>query len=147
MLEKRASAASIVLNHNMLWIVGGHNGDAPLQSSEFIQLGQPTVKGPDMPFTMVQSSMVQYDEKSIYIIGGHQNSSVSKKTWIVDPTNDFKIEEGPSLNFERRIHGCAKMTINGTTVLVVAGGHGRDGPLDSVEILNPSNDNKWTLGQ
>ncbi len=92
--------------------------------------------------------MIQYDEKSIYIIGGNQNGQFnSKKTWIVDPTNGFKITEGPSLNKARDSHGCAKMTINGRTILVVAGGL-REGSeyLDSVEILDPSGNNVWTQG-
>ena len=88
--------------------------------------------------------MIQYDEKSIYIIGGRQNGSYfSNKTWIVDPTNEFKITEGPTLNKGREDHCCAKMTLNGRTVLVVAGGYG---PLDSVEILDPSENNVWTQG-
>ena len=103
--------------------------------------------------------MIQYDEKSIYIIGGDQNGSyndnyddddhdsTSNKTWIVDPTNGFKIKEGPSLNKGRQFHGCAKMTLNGRTVLVVAGGVGNDGAIfDSVEILDPSENNIWTQG-
>ena len=87
--------------------------------------------------------MIQYDEKSIYIIGGDQNGSISNKTWIVDPTNEFQITEGPSLNKGRAYHGCAKMTLNGRTILVVAGGFGA---LDSVEILDPSGNNVWTQG-
>ena len=87
--------------------------------------------------------MIQYDEKSIYIIGGFQNGSISNKTWIVDPTNEFQITEGPSLNKGRYSHGCAKMTLNGRTILVVAGGFGA---LDSVEILDPSENNVWTQG-
>ena len=87
--------------------------------------------------------MIQYDEKSIYIIGGDQNGSISNKTWIVDPTNEFQITEGPSLNKGRAYHGCAKMTLNGRTILVVAGGFGA---LDSVEILDPSSNNVWTQG-
>ena len=88
--------------------------------------------------------MIQYDEKSIYIIGGIQNGHFSsKKTWIVDPTNGFKITEGPSLNKARDSHGCAKMTLNGRTVLVVAGGYGA---WDSVEILDPLGNNVWTPG-
>ena len=67
----------------------------------------------------------------------------SKKTWIVDPTNDFRITEGPSLNKGRQFHGCAKMTINGRTILVVAGGYGA---MDSVEILDPQGNNVWTQG-
>ena len=90
--------------------------------------------------------MIQYDEKSIYIIGGVQNDLRSKETWIVDPTNGFQIKEGPSLNNRRYYHGCAKMTLNGRTILVVAGGFGNNGRLDSVEILDPSENNVWTQG-
>ena len=64
----------------------------------------------------------------------------------MDPNNEFKIEEGPSLNNEREFHGCAKMTLNGRTILVVAGGFGNGGRLDSVEILDPSENNVWTQG-
>ena len=85
--------------------------------------------------------MIQYDEKSIYIIGGVQNHLRTTKTWIV--TNRFqKIKEGPSLNKARSNHGCAKMTFNGRTILVVAGGCGA---WDSVDILDPIR-NVWTSG-
>ena len=146
MIEKRSGAASVALDQSTLWIVGGCNGD-DLSTTEFIKLGQPSVKGPDMPFRIYGHSMIQYDEKSIYIIGGKQNNSIlSYKTWIVDPTNVFQITEGPSLNKGRADHGCAKMTINGRTILVVAGGFGNGGHFDSVEILDPQGNNVWTLG-
>ena len=144
MIEKRSCAASVALDQRTLWIVGGSNGNNSLNSTEFIKLGQPSVKGQDLPFTICGHSMIQYDEKSIYIIGGSQNSQFSsKKTWIVDPTNEFKIKEGPSLNKGRCNHGCAKMTLNGRTILVVAGGFGA---MDSVEILDPLGNNVWTQG-
>ena len=38
------------------------------------------------------------------------------------------------------------MTLNGKTILVVAGGLGNDGYLDSVEILDPLGNNVWTPG-
>ena len=116
------------------------------------KFGQPSVKGPDLPFTISGHSMIQYDEKSIYIIGGDQNGSgFSNKTWIVDPTNEFQIKEGPSLNNGRFAHGCAKMTVNWRTILVVAGGFGAlesggYGAVDSVEILDPLGNNVWTQG-
>ena len=51
MIEKRAGAASVVLNPYGLWIVGGFNEyDNDLSSTEFIKLGQPSVKGRDLPF-------------------------------------------------------------------------------------------------
>ena len=95
MIEKRAGAASVVLNPYGLWIVGGQNG-YDLSSTEFIKLGQPSVKGQDLPFSISYHSMIHYDEKSIYIIGGFQNCMRTNKTWIVDPTNWFQIKEGPS---------------------------------------------------
>ena len=93
MIEKRRFAASVALDQNTLWIVGGENGD-DLNSTEFIKLGQPSVKGRDLPFKIRNHSMIQYDEKSIYIIGERQNGPFcSKKTWIVDPTNEFKMAQ------------------------------------------------------
>ena len=148
MIEKRRFAANVALDQRTLWIVGGrdeHYHD--LSSTVFIKLGQLSDKGPDLPFRICFHSMIQYDEKSIYIIGGSQNGSRSKKTWIVNPTNGFQIKEGPSLKKERFCHGCAKMTVNGRTILVVAGGlSGYGGHLDSVEILDPSENNDWTPG-
>ena len=145
MIEKRQGAASVALDHQRtLWIVGGDNGRYELRSTELIKLGQPSVKGPELPFKISGHSMIQYNEKSIFIIGGYQNGSFcSNKTWIVDPTNGFKIKEGPSLNNARNSHGCAKMTVNGRIILVVAGGLGA---LDSVEILDPLGNNVWTQG-
>ena len=146
MQEKRKGAASVVLDQTTLWVVGGYNNDNTNQrSTEFIEMDQPPANGPVLPFKISYHSMIQYDEKSIYIIGGWQNYSISNKTWIVDPTDAFKIKVGPSLNVRRAHHGCAKMTLNGRTILVVAGGEGF-GYLDSVEILDPTKDNNWTRG-
>ena len=145
MIEKRYGAASVTLDQSSLWIVGGFNGNRTLRSTEFIKLGKPSVKGPDLPFAISGHSMIQYDEKSIYIIGGDQPNQY--KTWIVDPTNEFQIKEGPLLNKGyHHYHGCAKMTLNGRTVLIVAGGWGGYGCLDSVEILDPLGNNVWTTG-
>ena len=148
MIKKRNYAASVTSNPSRLWIVGCENENGFLSSTEFIKLGQHSVKGPDLPFTISCHCMIQYNEKSIYIIGGYQNGSYSRKTWIVDPTNGFKLVEGPSLNERRAVHGCAKMTINGRTILVAAGGEGEKDfkTLDSVEILDPSENNIWTPG-
>ena len=53
MIVKRQWAASVALDQSTLWIVGGrdeHFND--LRSTEFIKLGQPSVKGRDLPFTI-----------------------------------------------------------------------------------------------
>ena len=118
MIEKKINAASVALDQSTLWIVGGRDEFYnALTSTELIKLGQPSVKGSELPFKISEHSMIQYDEKSIYIIGGYQNGSLSKKTWIVNPKNGFEIKEGPSLNKARFGHGCAKMALNGRTIL------------------------------
>ena len=99
--------------------------------------------------------MVQIDSKTVYIIGGMQNGKVSNKTWIVDPTNDFQIKEGPSLNEARDSHSSAKMKINGKLYIVVAGGMncGSSTPVPggfekkSVELLDTTSpDQFWEMG-
>ena len=67
MIEKRDMAACVALDQSTLWIAGGFNGRNNLRSTEYIKLGQPSVKGPDLPFTIVEHSMIQYDEKSKYL--------------------------------------------------------------------------------
>ena len=145
--ENKTFAVSVTLDQRTLWIVGGYDIKYEnLRLTEFLKLSQPSVNGTDFLFTVIEHSMIQYDEKSIYIIGRNLNGSISKKTWIADPTNRFRIRKGPPLNFRRQNHSCAKMTINGRTILVVAGGCESGKPLDSVEILDPSTNNNWTPG-
>merc|ERR1712020_649587 len=102
------------------------NNDESLKSTEMISLDQPPVPGPDLPFTVAYHSMVLVDPTTIYLIGGGQNDQISEysnKTWIIDPTNNFQIKVGPSLNFARKNHSCSKMKIEGRIFLVVAGGY------------------------
>ena len=91
--------------------------------------------------------MVQLDSKSIFIIGGYQNGVKSDKTWIVDPTNNYQVKEGPTMKTVKWVHSCAKMKIKEKTILVVVG-NTLDGDLeDLVELLDTSvPDPKWTIG-
>ena len=52
MIEDRISAAGVAIDQNTFWIVGGDNRRKVLRSTEFIKLGQPSVKGRDLPFTI-----------------------------------------------------------------------------------------------
>ena len=83
--------------------------------------------------------MVQVDLKSIYLIGGRQNSefSHSQDTWIIDPTNSFAIKKGPKLNYAREEHSCATMRLNNKTFIVVVGtGSFFDESIRKFEILD-----------
>ena len=52
LLQKRANAASVVLDHDTLWVVGGESGFDDLKSTEFISLYQSPIEGPILPFTI-----------------------------------------------------------------------------------------------
>ena len=78
---------------------------------------------------------------------GFQNGAISGKTWIINPSDNFVIKEGPTLNVARSFHSCGKMKLNGKkTVLVVAGGTHLDECLNSVEILDPKSKQGWIKG-
>ena len=110
-------------------------------------------KGPDLPFTISSHCIIQYNSSTIFIIGGYQNNKISKRSWIIDLTNNFKLREGPSLKMGRERHSCGKMEVNGEIILVVAGGYGYDSEiyfdqnyLDSVELLRPISEREWKFG-
>ena len=142
LLQDRRWASSVVLYNSVLWIVGGVDQN----STEFVYLDRPPSRGPELPFNIFSHSMIQYSPTAIYIIGGFQNCSISNRTWIVDPTNWLDMVEGPRLNYERCRHSCSKMKINGKTILVVAGGTGANDSGDTVELLDPTSDKGWIIG-
>ena len=139
--------SSVVLNESKIWFTGGWSSNGSVNSTESISLDQPPVPGPDLPFRVFGHSMVLVDPTTIYLIGGYQNGQViSNKTWIIDPTNDFQMKEGPSLNIARKGHSCSKMRIGERVFLVAAGGL-NNGALDSVELLDTTYpDQGWKMG-
>ena len=148
--------AGVVLNKDTFWITGN-------ETTEFIKLNKPPLhlKGPKLPFRSHSHSMIQIDSNTVYIIGGIQNGSKSKKTWIVkNPMEKLEIKEGPSLNEFRSPCSCAKMKINGRLFIVAAGGSlawggqshhdhpsSNDDSMNSVELLDTSSSGQcWKMG-
>ena len=87
--------------------------------------------------------MVQTDRSTIFVIGGRQDYYVSNQVWIVNPEKEFQIIQSENLKIAREGSCCGKMIINGTMIVVVAGGWGED----SVEILiNPRANKIWQFG-
>ena len=128
------------------WVSGGKYDLIRKNSSEFISLDQPPENGPKLPFTVSNHCMIQVDSKSIYLIGGYQNDEVSEKTWIIDPTNNFAIIEGPKMNHARSWHSCATMKLKNKTFIVVIGGLGSYCGI--TEILDTSlPTNNWQIGK
>ena len=147
MIVPRIDARSIVLNKSQIWVTGGELDNR--KSTEIISLNEPPVPGPDLPFRAFDHSMILVNPTTIYLIGGVPfDSQNGHKTLIIDPTNDFQIKEGPSLNFARSNHSCSKMRIEGKIYLVVAGGLDYDDEtIDSVELLDTScAKQEWKMG-
>ena len=143
LLENRPNASSVVLDDSKIWITGGFH---TRKTTEFFSLDQETINGPELPITISGHCMVQVDAQTIYIIGGDEGNLVNigrNLTWKVDPTNNFKMEPGPSLIEGRREHACATMQVNGRIFIVAAGGRKKS----SVELLDTSSPEEgWKLG-
>lgn len=168
LLEKRTMASGVQLDQKTLWITGGSGdgGNSGETTTELISFGKPPINGTKLPFGINRHSMIKVDQKTIYIIGGTNGQRVlapavangmmiftfshSTTTWIIDPTNDFDMKQGPSMNVERPSDPTsAKMAINGTIFIVVAGGTSYLCPYKkSVELLNTSlPDQGWMYGK
>ena len=149
LMERRRFASSVVLNETRLWVIGGVDERwKNVNSSEFISLDQPVEDGPKLPINVSHHCMVQVDSKSIYLIGGRQNSGFSQDTWIIDPTNSFAIKKGPKLNYAREGHSCATMRLNNKTFIVVLGTGSFFDESIRIEILDTSlPTNTWKIAE
>ena len=126
-----------------------------MNTTKFFSLDKPPQKGPNLPFGVSSHAMVQVSPKAIYLIGGFQDDIITNKTWIIDPTNNFEVRKGPSLNEPRILHSCGKLMLNNKVYIVVAGGQNTDSDgwydtldgINSVEILDTSlPGQKWIKG-
>ena len=65
MLAKRSGAASVILNSEKLWVVGGYDGNGELNSSEIIQLNKNPIPGPSIPFSVRYDFNLNFNNKII----------------------------------------------------------------------------------
>ena len=143
----RTSATSIALNGTAIWVLGGADENYNhLNSSEIITTDS-SFETVALPFTISNHCMVKVSENAIYVIGGWQNYTSSRETWIIDPVDGLSISKGPSMNKDRTDMSCGTMKIKGQTVIIVAGGDWDvDDPITTVEILDPTSVLGWIYG-
>ena len=67
----------------------------------------------------------------------------SNRTWIIDPTNDFKIKRGPDMTKHRIDFSCGILMVQGNRYIVASGGDKET----SVELMNPILDQEWITGK
>jgi hypothetical protein len=154
MLEERWYSASLTLNSTHLWITGGYNdGNGYLQTSEFVAIGQPSVKGPDLPYAVAGHCLVEVNSSTALLCGGYNglifNSEYHLNECHYMDLEDHSWSQGPSMMTKRRSHSCGifkSAAHQGRTIVIVAGGVNNDDYLDSVEMLDPIT-NTWNEGK
>jgi hypothetical protein len=152
MLEERAWSASLTLNSSHLWVTGGWNGNGYLlQTSEFVSIGQPAVKGPDLPYAVEGHCLVGVNSSTALLCGGNNNSGTLNECHYMD-LEDHSWSQGPSMMTKRNSHSCGifkSAAHQGRNIVIAAGGYNdaTDADyLDSVEMLDPTT-NKWIEGK
>jgi hypothetical protein len=78
MLEERAYSASLTLNSSHLWVTGGNNGNARLQTSEFVSIGQAAVQGPDLPYAVEGHCLVGVNSSTALLCGGFNGQRLNE---------------------------------------------------------------------
>jgi hypothetical protein len=150
MLEERVYSASLTLNSSHLWITGGtgYNGNVLLQTSEFVSIGQPSVKGPDLPYAVYRHCLVEVNSSTALLCGGY-NGGILNECHYMD-LEDHSWSQGPPMMTKRQQHSCGifkSAAHQGRNVVIAAGGWWWDDDyLDSVEFLD-STTNTWNDGK
>jgi hypothetical protein len=149
MLEERGYSASLTLNSSHLWVTGGYNGNGWLNTSEFVSIGQPSVKGPDLPYAVYLHCLVRVNSSTALLCGGRNNGGYLNECHYMD-LEDHSWSQGPSMMTKRRDHSCGifkSAAHQGRNVVIAAGGYiYEDDYLDSVEFLDPTT-NTWNEGK
>ena len=150
MKSKRRYAASVVLDNNKLWVMGGHDGSTYLSSTEYVQIGAGSTSGPDLPLAVYSHAIVAWNSSYFMLIGGTYNYNELAKTFYYHGVKQ-EWTSGPEL-IQARIEHAAGLGMDTATTLhyiAVTGGHYYDYGdifLDSVEILY-SGETEWQAGK
>ena len=145
-----------ISGHSESLITGGRNEKGvTLQSTEFIDILQlhgfrgHSVPGPDLPVAVRGHSMVYITDfpETIMVIGGSGSTGFTGETYVFK--NFGEITEGPLLTVPRYLHASSILrdSVTNMKYVVVTGGYGIIGELDSVEVLKSPNGNEWIEGK
>ena len=155
MSVERRSAASIVLDDNILWVTGGYSGAFHLASTEYVTVTG-TMLGPNLPQALVDHAMVAINKTCSMVIGGI-SADYSTSTYFNEQNRTFYYDHnegewitGPSL-MQARMNQAAGIVTDEVTdepLLAVTGGrYYSDGCwfyFVSTEILQ---DGEWVQGK
>jgi hypothetical protein len=149
MLEERAWSSSLTLNSSHLWVTGGFNSNAYLQTSEFVSIGQPSVKAPDLPNAVGMHCLVRVNSSTVLLCGGYNGQDILNECHYMD-WEDHSWSQGPSMMTKRALHSCGifkSAAHQGRNIVIAAGGQYNEYDyIDSVEFLDLTT-NTWNEGK
>ena len=146
MKSKRGGAASVVLNKNQLWVMGGYDGSTRRKSTEYIQIDAGSTSGPDLPLAVKYHAIVAWTSSSFMLIGGYDGNHLAKTFYYhVDKPDEWI--PGPELKQARHSHaaGLGMDRATNDPYIAVTGGW-NSGTLDSVELIYEG-DTEWQAGK
>ena len=145
------ATGSLTINKKLV-VAGGWDGSKPLTTIELASLDTESQILPfELPVALDgQPCVVSWSSDVFMMIGGRSNASnqdYATETYFIDIANNTVIN-GPNLQTGRRHLVCEEMIINGSSFIVVAGGMGATGILNSTEMLSKlSIEDGWQPGQ
>jgi hypothetical protein len=154
LIDGRYHAAITKINETTLWITGGVANNRLgsggryyyVSTTEFISIGQPTIKGPDLPFAYQGAHCIlKINETTFLLATGYANNTLTKSTFYID-TIDWIWTRGPDVIEGRRGAACGVFNspAHGNRPVAVIAGVGNGGS-DTVELLDLST-NTWIQG-
>ena len=154
MNSKRYGADSVVVDNNLLWVLGGRKDTSTYLSSteyisisEYVQIQIGAGAGPDLPLAVYEHAIVAWNSSYFMLIGGHDGDGYLAKTFNYHEGKQEWIS-GPELNQARSSHGVGLGMDTATSehYIAVSGGRYDDyGSLDSVELLYKG-ETEWQAG-
>jgi hypothetical protein len=143
----RYAAAAAQLKDGKLFVTGGVDGSAYLNSTEILTEEGWESNIPSLPVTINAHCMVTVNSTTVMVIGGAQNGHISGKTFYFT-FGEESWTEGPELKNKRDSHSCGKIKRSKESQemsIIVAGGIYAYSRLSSVEILDEGS-KEWQRG-
>ena len=141
-----AGTGTVVLNDHLV-LTGGYSGSSHLASIEMLS---PNATAQTLSVQLSTGTrfhcQVLWDSETMLVIGGY-GGSYGDETYFINFKTNQKMN-GPSLNTNRKSHGCAELQLkNGKTYIIVTGGS-NGFYLRSTEVLDKSNVGQgWQQGK
>jgi hypothetical protein len=138
--RRRFSTLTTLINSTNV-LIGGEVDQGIQTNSIMFLKNKKWIQVDELHQSVSRHCAVQAKDDTIYIIGGHmESSSFSDETISFDAKNRRSATIAAKLNRGRQLHCCARL---GEKHIIVVGGRDARGALKSVETLEARTSTKW----